>query len=228
MDAKNRAEFQTGYLMRYALMAAVGISFSLWFLYDGVIGYPRQLPKARAYDALRDLATEERLERWEQVAKENGWSTKPPEKTAEEIESDIVGQYVFAAVFAVLGIPALYLLITSRGTWVEETDEGIRTSWGQEVPFAAVERLDKTKWAKKGIAKAYYMTPQGTKSFVFDDFKYDRQAIGQMLRRLESQLPRDRIVGGPTEEETDAQRQASAVGEAGEATDTPADAAQRH
>ncbi len=204
MAPGDRIEFQKSYLMRYAIMATVGILFSLWFLYDGLIGYPRKLPAARAYDELRDLETEQRLSRWEQVAEENGWPRRPPEKTAEEIQSDIVGQYVWATLFAILGFPAAYLLWTSRGRWIEETEEGVRTSWGQEVRFADVRRLDKRRWANKGIAKAFYAGPEGV--FVFDDFKYDRDKIDALLRRLESTLPRDRIVGGPTEAETDAAR----------------------
>ncbi|RMF40197.1 MAG: hypothetical protein D6753_12175 [Planctomycetota bacterium] len=201
MAPGDRIDFQTSYLMRYAIMAAVGILFSLWFLYDGLIGYPRHLPAARAYDELRDLDTEQRLTRWEEIAQQNGWPRRPPEKTAEEIESDIVGQYFWATLFAILGIPALYLLIVNRGRWIEETEQGLRTSWGQEVPFDKVKRLDKRRWAKKGIAKAYYDSPSGEQVFVFDDFKYDREKTDALLRRLESVLSPDQIVGGPPEAE---------------------------
>ncbi|MCA9183835.1 MAG: hypothetical protein KDA51_20375, partial [Planctomycetales bacterium] len=59
------------------------------------------------------------------------------------------------------------------------------------------------KWQRKGIAKATY-TPVGGGSpglFIFDDFKFEREPLGRMLRELEKQLLPEQIVGGPAEAE---------------------------
>ncbi|MEM8735083.1 MAG: hypothetical protein AAGG44_12710, partial [Planctomycetota bacterium] len=186
-----RANFQSSYLMRYAIMAAICIGAGLWFAYDGFIGYPSNLPAARAYDEIRDVAdAESRIAQWNELAQENGWSKRPPEKKAEEIESDIVGQYFWMAVCFLGGIPAVFYYLKSRGTWVESTEAGLKSSWGQEVSFDGVIQLDKKRWEKKGIAKASYMDGDVGRTFVFDDFKYEREPLGKILTQLEESLER--------------------------------------
>ena len=207
-----RANFQSSYLTRYLIMAAICLGGGLWFAYDGFIAWPRELPAAEAYDELRDIEdAEERISRWESLATERGWPKSTPKKSAERLRSDIQGQYLWMTICFAAGIPALVYYFASRGTWVEPTDDGLRTSWGQQVKFSEVKLLNKRRWAKKGIAKAFYTENGAAKIFTFDDFKYEREPIGQMLRSLESQLPRDRIVGGPTEAEKDAARVADPV-----------------
>lgn len=219
-----RANFQSSYLRRYAIMAAICIGAGLWFAYDGFIGYPGKIPAAEAYDEIRDLPdAEQRIERWRTAAQENGWSKNPPKKTAEEIRDDIVGQYFWMTLCFLGGIPAVLYYINSRGTWVESTEDGLKTSWGQSMRFADVQELDKKRWANKGIAKAMYKTESGSRTFVFDDFKYEREPIGKMLSSLEETLDRDKIVGGPTELETEAEKAAQAKANA-EAEATEADA----
>ncbi len=202
-----RANFQNNYLMRYLIMALICIGGGLWFAYDGFIAWPRDLPASRAYDELREIEDSvERIEKWEAIATENGWPKSTPKKTAEQLEGDIIGQYFWMAICFAAGIPALIYFVSSRGTWVEATDSGLKTSWGQEVDFENVTLLNKRRWAKKGIAKAYYNQNGVAKIFTFDDFKFEREPIGKMLRRLEESLERDKIVGGPTEAEFEAAR----------------------
>ncbi len=201
-----RAEFQKNYLMRYLILAAVCLFMAAWFGYDGLIGYPQQLEYAEAYDELRDMEGARRVERWKELADANSWPRDVPKKTAEEIRSDITGQYVWGGLNLLAGLPALFFFFRARGSWVEETDGGLRTSWGQSVRFADVTQLDKTKWQRKGIAKARY-TPQaegspamtGERLFVFDDFKFQREPLGQILRQLEAVLRPEQITGGPPE-----------------------------
>ena len=202
-----RAEFQKNYLVRYGILAGFCILLALWFAYDGFIGYPSKLPAAEAYDEIRDLEAEERFQRWEQILADNpGFPEDAPEKSASEINDDIVGQYFWSAIFSIVGIPALVLFFRSRGSWVEPTEDGLTTSWGQKLKFADVTRLNKRRWKDKGIAKATYIDGDQTKTFVFDDFKFEREPIGKMLRDLEAVLERDNIVGGPTEVENDEEK----------------------
>lgn len=203
-----RAEFQNSYLLRYALLGGVFLFMSLWFAYDGLVAYPSKLPMAEAYDEFRELEPAKRVEAWEKIAQERNWPREAPKKSAEEIRSDIIGQYVYAVITLVISVPALLYLVRCRGSWVEGTDDGLTTSWGQSLKFADVTLLNKKRWAEKGVAKATYKVGNATRTFVFDDFKFDREPLGKILRALESQLRRDQIVGGPTEEETDAQRAA--------------------
>ena len=200
-----RANFQSSYQRRYLLLAGVCMFMAAWFAYDGLIGYPSKLPAARAYDAIRDLDSAERSERWREIAEQNGWPRRVPDKSAETIESDITGQYFWALLNLALGLPALVLYIRSRGAWIESTAEGLITSRGERVDFADVRRLDKKKWATKGMARATYVRDGVERTFVFDDFKYDREPIGKMLRALEDALSPEQIVGGPSENQRDAE-----------------------
>jgi hypothetical protein len=201
-----RAEFQSSYLLRYALLGGAFLFMSLYFAYDGFIGYPGKLPMAEAYDEIRELEPAKRVEEWEKIAKERGWPDDVPKKSVEEIRSDIIGQYVYGVITFLIALPAVLYLIRSRGSWVEGTDEGLTTSWGQSLRFADVIQLNKKRWADKGVAKATYKQGNSTKTFVFDDFKYERDKLGKILRTLESTLAREKIVAGLTEEEADAKR----------------------
>ncbi len=206
-----RANFQKNFLMRYLIVSLVCLFLGAWFGYDGMIGYPRQLEVARAYEALQDLESEERRERWKAITSERGWSDRIPSKQAHEWEEGIPGQYFWACLNLLIGIPALVLYIRSRGSWVASTETGLTTSWGQSLNFADVTRLNKKKWANKGIAKATYMVDGSSKTFTFDDFKFEREPIGQMLRNLEEGLSPEQIVGGPPESASDSAEEAESA-----------------
>lgn len=202
-----RADFKKNYLMRYSVMALICWGSGLWFAYDGLIGYPKGLPAAEAYDPLRQIEdAEERFDRWQALATENGWSPSVPKQSAEELREKIRGQFFYMIPCFVGGILALFYYFSCRGSWVEPTPNGLTTSWGQSLNFSDVTLLNKKRWSNKGIAKATYNDLGTRKSFVFDDFKFEREPIGKMLRTLESVLKREQIVGGPTEEETDAEK----------------------
>jgi hypothetical protein len=194
-----RANFQKNYGMRYLLLAGGCLFAAAWFAYDGLIGYPAKLAPARAYDALSELDGAEKQTQWKKIAAEKNWSTSAPDKTAKEIEDDIFGQYVWGTLALIAGLPALFFFLRTRGSWVERTETGLTTSWGQSLDYSKVTQLDKKKWAAKGIAKAWYQESGAPRRFVFDDFKYEREPLGQMLRELEAVLQPEQIVGGPPE-----------------------------
>ncbi len=196
---EQRANFQKSYSMRYALIASVCLFMGAWFLYDGLIGYPHKLAIAQEYETLAELQPEARAARWAEISTQRGWSSEQPEKKSAEIEEQIIGQYVWAGLSILVGLPALLMFLRSRGSWVESTANGLTTSWGQTLDFSQVTQLNKKRWADKGIAKATYKENGVTKRFVFDDFKYEREPIGRMLRTLEAGLTAEQIVGGPPE-----------------------------
>ncbi|HBE69951.1 MAG TPA: hypothetical protein DDW52_17535 [Planctomycetaceae bacterium] len=188
------------------ILAAVCLGMSAWFAYDGFIGYPAKLERSEAFAQLGDLPGRQLEDRWTEIAEENGWSKRRPEKSPEEIEGDIREQYFWSALTLLLGIPALYFLVRSRGSWVERTGDGIATSWGQAFKFADVTNLNKRRWERKGIAVAAYTDAGEGKTFTFDDFKFEREPLGKMLRDLESHLADEQITGGLSEVAADARR----------------------
>ncbi len=101
-------------------------------------------------------------------------------------------------IFLVGAIAATYYL-RSKNAWVEETETGLITSWGQKLEYAKVSKLEKSKWETKGIAKAFYFEKGQRRIFTFDDFKFDRAPLGRMLYNLEQVIPFSKVVGGPLE-----------------------------
>ncbi|MBX3422106.1 MAG: hypothetical protein KF752_11185 [Pirellulaceae bacterium] len=203
-----RANFQSSYLWRYLIMAIAGLFMALWFAFDGLVTYPKGLEYAEAYEQVAQNHTTEgeRAKAWRELAASKGWPLEVPEKSARTIRNDIEGQYFFGVLSLLLGLPAAYLYWRSRGRWIESTEDGLVTSWGQRVRFADVQSLNKKRWDAKGIARATYIEGTSKRTFVFDDFKYDREALGQILRKLEAVLPEEKIVAGISEAQRDAQK----------------------
>ncbi len=195
-----RANFQKSYLWRYLLVAVSCLAFSAWFAYDGFIGYPLKVEMAREYETLAKTHEADQLkDAWRKKVAEKNWPQVTPADKADHIEQDISQQYFWCALTAIFGLPALYFFLTSRTQWIERTEHGLITSWRQSVNFRDVKKIDKTKWAKKGIAKATFTENGKDKIFVFDDFKFDREPLDEMLFDLEQLLTDGQIVGGPRE-----------------------------
>lgn len=209
-----RANFQSSYLWRYLIMAIAGLFMSGWFAFDGLVTYPKRLSYAQAFEKIKSEATGqvEVAKRWQELAGTNKWPSEQPEKTSAAIRNDIYGQYIFGVLSLFLGVPAAWFYFKSRRRWVEATDDGLKTSWGQHVRFADVTLLNKKRWESKGIARAFYTQGGKKQVFVFDDFKYDREPLGQLLRKLEAVLQPEQIVGGISEAERDLKKLSKKAG----------------
>jgi hypothetical protein len=173
-------------------IAAMG--FAAWSLYDGMIKYPAQRERALV---LRQLLKEDRLNEWDSIARERGWPTADPGEPKSE--GEIYVQYFMAAVSGAIGLWLLWGVWRARGTWIESTDSGITSSWGQSLDYDRVVSVDKRKWRSKGIAKVTYSQNGRKRRFIVDDYKFDRHPTGQVLRDLESRIDPALITGGPPE-----------------------------
>ncbi|MCO8125455.1 hypothetical protein NHH03_27195 [Stieleria sp. TO1_6] len=196
-----RAEVHQPFFRKFLWVFLGCLAFAGWCLYDGLIGYPHQMTIADAYEKLPE---EGRREAWKTLAAEKGWPTRTPDKSAEEIGHDIGGQFMMAILCGILGIPALLKWMSGQGTWVEGDESLIRNSSGQEVPIDSITQIDKRKWDAKGIAKIQYQVDGKTKKFVMDDFKYDRQTMGRLMRFAEAGLSEEQVVGDFLERDKDA------------------------
>ena len=140
------------YSFRFLFMGALICGFSLYCLYDGFIGYPTEQERALAYEK---LLRDHREKEWDELAIEKGWSNQPPQESLDEeaFHTKVGMQFAMAGLTAVIGLPMLIGALMSLGRWVESTDTGITSSWGQSFNFDQVVQLDKKRWPKKGIAK---------------------------------------------------------------------------
>ena len=189
-----KTKISTGFVVRLGLLGLFCLGFAGWFLFDGAVAYPRQRERALIYE---ELVEQKRVDEWNGIAKEHGWPLQPPGKPKEQADSYV--QYGFAAFTAPWALLFLFLFLRSRKRWIELTETGMRTSWGQELEFDQIETLNKKKWKSKGIAKIRYRQDNRKRRLVLDDFKYEPDSTRAILREVESRLDVDQIVGGPLE-----------------------------
>lgn len=221
-DEKLRANFNSRYLWRYVLIATVCLGWAGYCAFDLTMKYPKELEYAKVYyDELGGVQTEEDQTRWKEIVQQKNWPskiTREPPRKEKAVKNSINYNYMMGIGSLVFAIPAIFLWVTSRGTWIEETSSGLKTSWRQEVDYSKVDLIDKKKWEKKGIARVEYTEDGKKRFFIFDDFKYDRAILGKMLRRLEDTLSADQIVGGPSEAESQEQKSGSDEGPSNESS----------
>ncbi len=197
-----RANTESKFLLKYLFIGLVCLGFAGWAAYDGFVQAPHDLPRAEFWDGLKadqSLDSATRDSRYKAFAKENGWPSKRPSKSVDDIHQYIIWQYVFLVLGTVVGLPCLVWFLRNRGTWIETKEGGLRASWGQELEFEQIKEFDKKKWEKKGIGVLTYQTPGGDKRFVVDDLKYDRNNMDQIVRIIESNIAPELIVNGEPE-----------------------------
>ena len=197
-----RAIPDSRFLLKYLLIGLACIAFALWAARDGFIQYPKDLPKAAAWEELKadeSLDDGQRDRAYKSIAEENGWPSKRPGKTVHDIEQNIIWQYVFIAIGSLVGIPCIAWYLVNKGTWVETTDSGLRNSKGDELDFDQITQFDKKKWEKKGIGILTYQSKQGEQKFVLDDLKYERKTMDNIVRLVESNIAPELIVNGEPE-----------------------------
>ncbi|MBL8890348.1 MAG: hypothetical protein JNL67_10245 [Planctomycetaceae bacterium] len=218
-----KAQYEEGFFRKFLYIALVCFGYSVWCLYDGWIAYPAKLVQANVYHGeLANLEGDERDKAWLDRTTAEGWPTHVP-KTPEEIKNDIVQQYVQIAVCLVIAIPLLLKYLLARGTFIEATEAEIRPSWYKTaIPFAAIAKIDKARWAKKGIAKLFYTIDGRTKIFTMDDFKFAQAEMAQIMLRAERDLPDSAIIG-PRQSELPGDEDDEQDGDAGGNNDTEGD-----
>jgi len=189
-----RAKISVRYLLRAGIIAVVCIGFFFWCLYDAKVKYPNQMERAKKFEKLK---AEERLGEWDALADERGWSRENPGKP--KTEGDIWSQYIFAAISGPVGLLFLFFFLRARGSWMEASDTGINTSWGEQFEHGQITMLDKKNWKKKGIAKVTYQQDARTRRLTLDDCKYDFEETEKILRQMEANIPVEQIVNGSPE-----------------------------
>jgi hypothetical protein len=197
-----RADNDPRYSRRFLFMGIVAIGFSLWCLKDAVISYPEsrergfaefksQYPHITAANAAEFEANADTKDwiAWQKLGHDLEFKTRP----------EIIMQYFMAAVSAGTGLFLLSIPLRARGRWIEASESGITSSWGQSLQYDQVEQVNKRKWRQKGIANVTYIDNGRRKQFVIDDFKFMRERTDQILFELEQRIEVERITGGPPE-----------------------------
>jgi len=159
------------------------IAIGGWFFYDGFIGYPKKNERFLAHEKHK---TEERLTQWPAYAKERGWSEVPEHKLLKR--DDIIGQFAFGGLAAVLGAITLAYWAMQKGRVVKTDAEAVHTPSGRRVPFSAITGIGKKKWDAKGLATVRYEIEGQKGEFELDDYKFERDPTHQILAEIEERL----------------------------------------
>lgn len=186
-----RIKTRKGFLVRLAVISFFGFGASAWFFYDGAVTYPAQAERAKVF---REFKENNQIEEWKAYAEEKGWPTKDP--GPPKTEADFFSQFAFGTIFAPLGPLFLFFFWRAKQRWIELTDTGLRTSWGQELTFEDIVVIDKKQWKKKGIAKIVYQNGGRKRKLVLDDWKYETDPTQEALYEVESHLELNQIVNG--------------------------------
>ena len=207
-----RAKPEKMFLLKYLLIGAICLCFAGWATYDGFVKAPSELPRAQAWEELEakiaaddNLTVGENLSpMWKEISDKNGWDSKrlTEEKPVDAIKKFILYQYAFIGIGLAVGIPCVLWYLKNKGTWIESTEDGLRSSNGQELKISQITQFDKVKWEKKGIGVFHYTNDQGAEEkFIVDDLKYDRKTTDKIVAWVETQIPSEMIVNGLTEVE---------------------------
>jgi len=205
-----RANPERNFLLKYLAIGIACCAFAVYAGYDGFLAYPAELPRANAWKSLQDeknadpsIEQTDLVARWKAIAKKNGWSAKQIRKddTAAAIQSKIYWQYVFIVVGLTIGTPCVWWYFVNRNSWIESTEDGLRSSNGNELVLTQIFKFDKKKWEKKGIAVVHFKSHNGDveRTFILDDLKYDRKTTDEIVRWIESRIPPEMIVNGKPE-----------------------------
>jgi hypothetical protein len=167
----------TPYFARRILTIAgiVGL-FSGWFLYDGLVTYPKKREIYQTYLKYKDTPEE-----WKTLAKNNNWEADPTEYKDYD-DGKIRGQYISAAVTGIVALAAMIYFLSRRKTVLTADEDSFTTPNGTRVPFDAVRRIDLRKWQAKGLGYVLFDQEGGQGKATLDDLYY--QGADKVLARL--------------------------------------------
>ena len=162
-----RADVQTSFFRRFLWIAIACVLGIAWCVFDSQVTYPNKQVIAAAYESLPD--TEEREAEWVQLAEQNGWSTDTPSKSSQEIQGQIVNQYIMIVICVLVGGLMLLKWFLPRGSWIEGDETQFRNSRGKNAFLDEIKGMDLSRWEEKGIAVLRFSGDRGSRKFVLDD-----------------------------------------------------------
>lgn len=199
-----RADYDPDYFKRFLWLALGCLFFGSWFLFDGLVGYPAELKRCEAYWQKTENPREPwepiAESKWQELCKENDWSTKPPKTKPDKQAGKIGTQFFYSILCYCITIPCLLKWYFPRGTWVEGDDTQLKTSWGKQFKYDQIKQINKKKWEARGIAKVKYEDDGIPYTLIFDDYKYMREPMSKILIAMEKGLKDDQIIGAEREE----------------------------
>jgi len=200
-----RAEVNPNFKYKFLLIGVIALAVGLFHFIDPIFNYPKMRPASEAYATLQKQleGNDGELQRqWDATAKKNGWPEGLPKYSPSELTTNTIYSYFIGVLFTfIAGIPCLVTFLRCLGQWIGVEGDSLVNAKGQKVAFADINKIDKTKWEKKGITKLMYSDGGSEKSFVIDDLKFDRETSDRIMQLVEEKVGVDKIEGGSSEAE---------------------------
>lgn len=234
-----KAKISTGWKVRVGAMGILLAGMSGWFLMDGFVGYPAQeviyLKYVTFVDENKALSESDLpafIEKWNKKATAEGLPpiTRDP-KALEHYHKEpgsILTQKILGFAALPVALIVLFKFLSLFKMWIATEEDGVHTHKGERIAWDTIEKLDKTRWPRKGISFLHYKGGDVPGRLRIDDFWYDREPTDQIIRDIESHLTDEQIIGDIRETERDKRKaEKKAAEEAAtkeEPATTPADA----
>jgi hypothetical protein len=174
---------------RILLLILMCTGMGSWFLYDGLIAYPKNNVRAVEYFALRDNLGEKSPEletAWLAFARERGWRESPPKKIYSQ-DSLRTQLWLGLGALLVAGAVGIHYL-RSLSLTTRLVDDKIILPNRKSIPINQVRGISKKRWKNKGIADLVYEPRQGQSArFILDDYKFI--GVAEILAEVEKSRP---------------------------------------
>lgn len=173
---------------RMLLIVAVLAGSALWFLFDGLVTYPKENVKYQSYTALQEQHgkdTQAFEEAWTAARKANNWNPEVPKKF--HTPGDITTQLALGGLLVLGAIAAGLHYFRGLGPTLRMEGKVILLPDGRKIPLEQIRAFSKRRWENKGIADlAYEPEPGKLGKFILDDYKFIGAA--DILARVEADL----------------------------------------
>jgi hypothetical protein len=167
------------------IMFGIIVAMGLWFLYDGLITYPRS--NALYDDLTKKIEVLSREQKQETPEYQSLVFKRKETKFHDEFSIRL--QCLLGALLPPIGIGLLvFWLRRSRGEI--RLENGVLSAPGfPPIPLSKVDELDRQFWEKKGIVYAYYDLGNANAGKIrLDDFIYQAQPIRDIVKEIEREL----------------------------------------
>jgi hypothetical protein len=159
----------TNYRVRWAVVGLGMLAYGWWSLYDGFVNWERENRQA----VERALA-----------------EGKPPPEKLPHNDLGILLNRLIGIALQPLGLFVLtWAFYSSRGRY-RLSGSTLEAPGHGPVPLENIREIDKSKWARKGIAYIKYQAPGSSagalRRLKLDDYIYDRGPTDEILARIEA------------------------------------------
>lgn len=168
------------WIQQKGLIPVFLFGFAVWFLWDGLIGWPRSNERFDAHERLKDKSDE-----WPKLCAKNGWTTEAPHKRYTRGETNL--QLAIAALTGSIGVFSLVFWLRAKKSFIRSEADAVITPSGRRVPYSSITDMDLRKWKSKGLATVAYSLDGAKGRFILDDAKYEPTALDAILDDIRQQ-----------------------------------------